>query len=223
METIKRIFGKARLSVVSQLDGDWLEMNYSNHLGFCLKCTISEAPIYIYNLYPFPFYPFPMSTGTCCTQSVAGKLSHDWGSLSPSESKEILYQSNLLHSFGDFSHFFKNIWHCNCSSDQNEEMSEVSSAVTSTTLTKHQLSWLLAVPVVKISMKELLYSNFPASHKFMCSFIYFSFMHWAGVSQQLLHQDSGSERMAANQGLQISPLWIRSKISRWTSQRQKYL
>lgn len=187
-------------------------------------CTISEAHIYIYNFYPFPFYPFPVSTGTCCTQRAAGKLSCVWGSPSPSESQERLYLSNLLHNFGDsFKHFFKNILCCNGSSDPNGEMSEVSSAITSATSTKQQLSWLLMVPLVTLSMKELLYSKFTGSHKFMCSFIYFSFMHWAGGSQQLLHQDSGSERMAAKKGLQISLLWTRRKISRWTSQRQKYL
>lgn len=141
-------------------------------------CTISEAHIYIYNFYPFPFYPFPISTGTCCTQSAAGKLSHVWGSPSPSESQERLYLSNLLHNFGDsFKHFLKNILCCNGSSDPNGEMSEVSSAITSATSTKQQLSWLLMVPVVTLSMKELLYSKFTGSHKFMCSFIYFSFMH----------------------------------------------
>lgn len=67
--------------------------------------------------------------------------------------------------------------------------------------------------------------NLQEAAKFMCSFIYFSSMHWAGGSQQLLHQDSEREGTTANQGLQISPLfgWKCSRISRWTSQRQRHL
>lgn len=54
-------------------------------------------------------------------------------------------------------------------------MSEVSSAVTLAASIKQQLSWLLMVPVVIISMKELLYSKFTeATSSCVHSFIFHS-------------------------------------------------
>lgn len=112
-------------TLCSQFVGDWLEINYSYNSAFVWSVP-SLKLIYTYTIYIlffFILFQWVLEPAVPKVLGSAGKLSHGSGSLSPSESQEILYLSNLLHSFGDFSQFFKNIWHCNCSSDPNEEMS----------------------------------------------------------------------------------------------------